>query len=341
MNVSARREAFVAAGAFIRRHFQGERLTAEEPLHSALDEVIAAAHVRNNWFIPRFTNTAVSRIGEMLTAEGIDALMAGRSAPTRRTVAIICAGNVPMVGFHDIMCTVLAGHRALIRLSSDDDVLLPFFLRLLVHYEPGLEPQIAFAAGKLTAFDAVIATGSDNTASHFHYYFGKYPHIIRKNRTSVAVLDGTETEAELHRLGEDIFLYFGLGCRNVSKLLVPRDYTFDAFFPAMMDYSFVTDNKKYGNNYDYHRALYLFGKHPFLDNNFMIVKEDAALHAPVSVVYYERFASASAVEEYLSAHTNELQCKVGRGYTGFGYSQRPVITDFADHVDTISFLVNL
>ena len=239
------------------------------------------------------------------------------------------------------MCVLLSGNKALIKLSTDDDVLLPFFLRLLTHYEPRFEEQIGFASGKLGAFDAVIATGSDNTASHFRYYFGKYPHIIRHNRTSVAVLTGNESTEELKRLGDDIFLYFGLGCRNVSKVLVPKGYNFNKFFESIVSFGDVVNNKKYGNNYDYYRAIYLLERQPFLDNNFLMVKESEQLHAPVGVLYYQQFDDETVIRQYLENHENELQCVIGKGFLPFGYSQRPVITDFADNVDTLAFLVHL
>jgi hypothetical protein len=226
-------------------------------------------------------------------------------------------------------------------MSSDDNVLLPFFLKLLVHYEPGFEPQVLFAEGKLASFDAIIATGSDNTSGHLHYYFGKYPHIIRKSRTSVAVLTGKETSDELRKLGTDIFQYFGLGCRNVGKLLVPANYTFNLFFESIIDFGFVINNKKYGNNYDYHRAIYLLESIPFLDNNFLMVAQNPELHSPVGVLYYQEYKNKSDAAEYLESHKNHIQCVIGRDFTPFGYSQQPVITDFADDVDTLAFLVNL
>jgi hypothetical protein len=341
MTVHDRIAAFTKLGGFISRHLGGIHEKGEETLHEALDQVIAAAHLHNNWFIPKFTHAALSSLASYLTGHSLQQFTAGLRPVQPKTVALICAGNVPMVGFHDIMCTLLGGHRALIKLSSDDNVLLPFFLKLLTHYEKRLEDQISFASGRLSAFDAVIATGSNNTAKHFEYYFGKYPRIIRKNRSSVALIDGQETNDEFLLLGDDIFLYFGLGCRNVSKLLVPESYDFGKFFEAIHPFGFVVDNNKYGNNYDYNRALYLLGQQPFLDNNFLILKEDKGLHAPVAVLYYERFADHKAMQQYVDVHREELQCVVGRSHIPFGYSQRPVITDFADNIDTLSFLVNL
>jgi hypothetical protein len=299
------------------------------------------AHIYNNWFIPEFVKESLINISELLKEEGLIKFSETIKETPQKTVAIICAGNIPMVAFHDILCVLLSGNKALIKLSSDDNVLIPFFLKLLTHYQPEFENQILFAEGKLGAFDAVIATGSNNTAQHFKTYFGKYPHIIRKNRSSIAVLTGNESSEDLKNLGKDIFLYFGLGCRNVSKVMVPEGYSFDKFFESIVDFGFVVNNKKYGNNYDYHRAIYLLESMQFLDNNFLMIKESADLHSPVGVLYYQYYKNEKELTDHLKALNVELQCIVGDNHTPFGYSQQPVITDFADNVNTLEFLVNL
>ena len=341
MTLKQRINAFAQAGAFIQRHFNGNRITSELPLHEGLDTVIELAGTYNNWFIPKFVNDALIHISGYLNTGDLTAFTKDVKESKPRTVALICAGNIPMVGFHDVMCVLLSGHIALIKLSTDDNLLLPFFLKLLSHYEPEFDAQIRFADGRLSNFDAVIATGSDNTASHFHYYFGKYPNIIRKSRTSVAVLTGTETRDQLKSLGADIFQYFGLGCRNVSKLMVPAGYSFNTFFESIVDFGFVVNNKKYGNNYEYHRAIFLLEQHKFLDNNFVMIKESTDLHSPVGVIYYQYYTKPQEVQEYLKENTDHIQCVVGEGFIPFGYSQQPVISEFADKVDTLHFLVNL
>ncbi len=342
MTLKQRIKGFTEVGGFIQRHFSGEPLPSENTLHEGLNKVIEIAHTYNNWFIPKYVNDAISSIGSYLNEKDLSLFSSTLQEPkTAKTVAVIAAGNIPMVGFHDVLCVLLSGHKCLIKMSSDDNVLLPFFLKLLTHYEPGFEQQLSFADGKLTAFDAVIATGSDNTASHFHYYFSKYPHIIRKNRSSVAVLTGRETAGELHALGTDIFQYFGLGCRNVSKLLVPKDYSFNLFFESIVDFGEVVNNKKYGNNYDYHRAIYMLESIKFLDNNFLLVRESPDLHSPVGAVFYQHYNEPAEVKGYLDQHQRQIQCVVGEGYIPFGYSQRPVISDFADNVNTLDFLVTL
>jgi hypothetical protein len=341
MTLKQRIEAFARVGEFIRRHHSGGRLDSEAALHLGLEEVIRAAGIYNNWFIPKFVNDAIVNVGLLLDRNELERFSNNINEKEVKTVALICAGNIPLVCFHDVLCVLLTGHRPLIKLSSDDNLLLPFFLKLLAHYEPEFEKQILFAEGKLGAFDAVIATGSDNTASHLHYYFGKYPSIIRKSRSSLAIIEGNESSDELKALAADIFQYFGLGCRNVSKLLVPRGYVFDKFFESIVDFGFVINNKKYGNNYDYHRAIYLLESIPFLDNNFLMIRENEALHSPVGVLFYQHYDSKSEIDAYLESNKSHIQCVVGHDQIPFGYSQRPVISDFADNVNTLDFLVNL
>lgn len=340
MTLKQRIQGFVQVGLFINRHFNEQR-TSETQLHQGLEKLIEMAHIYNNWFIPEFVKESLINISSLLKEEELIKFSTSIKEKDPKTIAIICAGNVPIVCFHDILCVLLSGNIALIKLSSDDNLLMPFFLKLLTHYQPEFETQILFAEGKLGAFDAVIATGSNNTAGHFKYYFGKYPHIIRKNRSSIAVLTGKESTQDLKDLGKDIFLYFGLGCRNVSKLLVPKGYNFNTFFESIVDYGFVVNNKKYGNNYDYHRAIYLLESMEFLDNNFLMIKENQDLHSPVGVLYYQYYDNEKEINTYLDSIKDDLQCIVGAKNIPFGYSQQPVITDFADNVNTLEFLVNL
>lgn len=341
MTIQERIDGFAQVGAFIQRHFANTPAENEKHLHEGLNALIHAAYVHNNWFIEPYTNLAIQNIGGWLNAGTLADFAGHTDVKNSKTVAVICAGNIPLVGFHDVLCVLLSGHRILIKLSADDQVLMPFFIKLLVHYVPSFESQILFASGKLSGFDAVIATGSNSTANHFHYYFGKYPNIIRRSRTSVALLTGNETDEELGLLADDIFLYFGLGCRNVGKLLVPEQYSFDRFFPAMLKYGHVINHNKYGNNYEYQRALYLLEKIPFLDNNFMMVTESAKLHAPAGLVYYETYPSLDAAEAWIKDHERDIQCVIGANHTPFGYSQKPVISEFADHVNTLDFLLSL
>jgi hypothetical protein len=254
------------------------------------------------------------------------------------------AGNIPAVGFHDLLCVLLSGHNILIKVSSDDPALIPFLAGMIIYFEKDFAQTINFSEGKLINFDAVIATGSNNTAKHFEYYFGKYPHIIRKNRSSIAILNGKETKEELAELGKDIFYYFGLGCRNVSKIYVPEGYKFDSLFEAVYDYKFVLDNKKYNNNYEYNRAIYLLDLIPFLDNNFLMIREKEELHAPTSVLFYETYTNQDRLVEKINPLLPNLQCIVtnfemkGLKTIALGHTQEPTIFDFADDVNTLDFL---
>lgn len=341
MTLKQRIDAFSEVGMFIHRHYSGAFKPDEAMLHEGLNKVVDAAGLYNNWFIPKFVNEAVFNLYLFLNKPDLESFSKPFSDSGNKTIAIVCAGNIPLVCFHDVLCVLLSGNKALLKLSSDDNILLPFFLKLLCHYQPAFESQILFAENKLSDFDAIIATGSDNTTSYLHYYFGKYPNIIRKSRTSIAILTGHETREDLTNLGKDVFTYFGLGCRNVSKLMVPEGYKFDAFFESIIGFGDVVNNKKYGNNYDYHRAIYLLERMPFLDNNFLMIKESVDLFSPVGVLYFQYYKTEAEVGAYLSNHKEQLQCVVGNGHTPFGYSQRPVITEFADNINTVDFLVNL
>ncbi len=341
MTLKQRADAFAKVGSFVQRHFSGSRLEQEQGLHQGLEQLAVTAGIYNNWFILKYVNEAIQNIGAMLC--GADLVAFGKEFKDQpgKMIAVICAGNIPLVGFHDVFCVLLSGNRLLLKMSADDNVLMPFFLKLLTHYEPGFESQVTFASGRLSGFDAIIATGSNNTAAHFEYYFGRYPRIIRKSRTSVAVLNGNESPELLRELGRDVFTYFGLGCRNVSKLLVPEGYNFATFFESQMDYAEVVNNKKYGNNYDYYRAIYLLEKQAFLDNNFLMLKEETGLFSPVGTLFYQQFKNKDEILQYIEQNKSEIQCVVGEGFIPFGYSQQPVITDFADNVNTVSFLVTL
>ncbi len=341
MTLKQRISAFVQTHLFIERHYSGATKADESQLHEGLNTLIDLTKQYNGWFVPNFVNEAIKNVGLLLEEKGLTAFSSKIIEKSPKTVAVICAGNIPLVCFHDVLCVLLSGNKALIKMSTDDNLLLPFFLKLLCHYEPGFNEQILLAEGKLTNFDAVIATGSNNTAGHLHYYFGKYPNIIRKNRSSIAILSGKESDQDLQDLGKDIFTYFGLGCRNVSKVLVPEGYQFDRLFENIISFGDVVHNKKYGNNYDYHRAIYLLESIPFLDNNFLMIRENKDLHSPIGVLYYEYYKSEAEVKTYLSENLSQLQCVIGQNHIPFGCSQKPVISDFADNVNTLDFLLNL
>jgi hypothetical protein len=260
--------------------------------------------------------------------------------PEVKKVGIIMAGNIPAVGFHDLLCVLISGHKAVIRNSSDDAVLIPFLVEVLLNIAPDFANQIEFTQ-RISDIDAVIATGSNNSARYFDYYFAKYPSIIRRNRNSVAVLSGQETADDFRALGNDIFDYFGLGCRNVAKLYVPRGYVFDPFFALIEERASLMEHNKYMNNYDYHRALFLLDGIPFLTNNFLILRENEPLATPVSVVHYEFYDEINTLEEQLKSKSDEIQCRVGLNGLPFGSSQQPGLMDYADGVDVLQWLTGL
>ena len=345
MTLKQRQQAFVQLGLFIDRHFKKQWNVKEERFHNDLTKLIELAFSYNGWFTQPEIERALNGIRLMLEETELEAFSVSIREPQKiNTVAVIMAGNIPAVGFHDMLCVLLSGHRILIKVSGDDPTLIPFLAGMLIYFEKNFSEQINFSEARLTNFDAVIATGSNNTAKHFEYYFGKYPHIIRKNRTSVAILNGSESVEELSELGKDLFYYYGLGCRNVSKVYVPENYNFNNLFEAIFPFGYVANNKKYFNNHEYNRAIYLLDQIPFLDNNFLMIRENEALHAPTSVLFFETYTNEDSIVEKIKPMLPNLQCIVtnfeieGLRTIDFGHTQEPTIFDFADDVNTINFL---
>ncbi|KPL14555.1 MAG: hypothetical protein AMS26_10250 [Bacteroides sp. SM23_62] len=266
--------------------------------------------------------------------------------PAVKNIGTILAGNIPLAGFHDFLSILISGHRFTGKPSGKDDRLLPYLADTLVSIRPAFSSRICFVEEKPGPVDAIIATGSNNTSRYFAYYFGKYPHIFRKNRNGVAVLSGNETGEEMSYLADDIFLYFGLGCRSVAKLYVPEGFDFKGFFPAMEKYTSVRDHHKYANNYLYHRSVFLMNRVTHLDNEFLLVCRDTRFSSPVSVLHYETYVDLAAVDRHLDAYRDEIQCVVSAAplaapRTPFGQSQHPPLWEYADNVDTLKFLSNL
>jgi hypothetical protein len=316
-----------------------------EAEYDAFNALVEKAHLRNGWATEENVRHALGGLATMLDRDALNAWLAAYPELGRpreaKVVGLVLAGNIPLVGFHDVLCVVLSGHLARIKCSSDDPELIPAAIRVLDHFAPGIAERAVVGQAKLTGIDALIATGSTNTARYFEHYFGHLPRIVRKGRVSVAVLDGTETGEELAALGEDIFRYFGLGCRNVSKLYVPVDYDLDHVFRAIFPWKDIVNHNKYGNNFDYYRALWMLDLAPFLENGFVVLKEEKALASPVASVFYERYASEAEVEQALAAQADHIQCVVGHGHVPFGSAQSPGPGEYADGVDTMRFLLDL
>lgn len=310
--------------------------------YQALIGIINRQISYNGWFTKENVRKALLNLGEQLTEEKLMDWTSGYSFTEQpKRIGIIMAGNIPLVGFHDFLCVLCSGNKAVCKLSSNDKTLLPALANHLIEFCPTLRGQIEFSAGKIGEMDGVIATGSDNSIKYFEQYFGKYPHIFRKNRTSVAVLDGSETKEDLIKLGEDIFSYFGLGCRNVSHLFVPDSFEIDRFFEAIVSFGDIIHNNKYGNNYDYHRAVYLMNQIPLLDNNFVLLRESEDLFSPLAILHYERYQDVGVVKEKLAQNEENIQVIIGKDFEPFGTSQVPTLTDYADGVDVMNWLGNI
>lgn len=313
----------------------------EEDLEkSEFEEVIRHAFVRNGWFCEQFVRSALMGIASWLRKDVLENFIAGYAfTEMPKRIAVIAAGNIPAVGFHDIMCVLLSGNKAVCKLSSKDEVLLPFL------FGKFFKDEIVFEKSIIADFDAVIATGSNNSALHFESYFGKYPHIIRHNRHSVAVLSGNESKEDLAGLAEDMLLYAGLGCRSVSKLFVPRGYDFEALRTECKAFNGLLDLNKYRNNIDYHRAIFIMNNCPFVDLNNLLLIENKETATGVSVVNYQYYEDLSEVKAFIDSNKENLQITVSNlpltNTTRFGKGQRPDIDEFADGVDTMKWLNNL
>ncbi len=318
---------------------------------SVLSNLISDSYHYNGWFTENMVRYMFQSIGESLSSKSLNKWVGRYKAEFEatsdpKTVGVVMAGNVPLVGFHDFLTVLLSGNYLKARLSSDDDKLLPALAELLTLIEPGFKNRIEFTNSKLENFDVIIATGSNNTARYFEYYFGKYPNIIRKNRNGVAVVTGLESQDELKSLSDDIFLYYGLGCRNVSKLYVPEDYNFNSLLEILADRKEIAVNHKYFNNYEYNKAIYLVNSTSHLDTGNVLFVENSNTASPVSVLYYEYYKALADVKTGLESNRENIQCIVGvvsdiDGIVPPGKSQQPALWDYADGVDTMKFILTL
>jgi hypothetical protein len=352
MEVKQKIAAFVRLGEVLR---SATTISEIDPRLKAdvekVKSVIIGASYENPWFIEAHVSFALNAIGNALTEENLtnwlQPYLARMLDEKLRNVAVIMAGNIPAVGFHDFMCILLSGNKVIGRLSARDKLILPALAEILSNFEPGFKDRISFTEERLTDFDAVIATGSDNSSRYFEYYFGKYPNIIRKNRNAVALLDGNETALDLKNLGKDIFMHFGLGCRNVSKLYIPAGSDPEQLRDAFDDYAYVADNHKYHNNYDYYKSIYMINRDPYFDNGFLLLKEGPRISSPVSVVFFEYYKEIDIVLQEIEANADQIQCVVSgiknpeNKTVAFGKAQEPDIWDYADGVDTLNFLLLL
>ena len=320
---------------------------AEKLGNGSLEATINRAYNENKWFTPENIQYALQNIIKNYLNEGkIKRWISAYQIPENHVplkIGLVPAGNIPLVGWHDIMCILISGNGAQIKLSAKDKALTELLLKELTAIAPEFERHIE-DVNQLKGFDAIIATGSNNTSRYFEYYFGKYPHIIRTNRNSAAILEGNETEEDMHNLGKDIFTYFGLGCRNVSMLYVPEGYNFEKMFTFFQVWDWLFNNFKYRNNYDYNKSLFLLNKEPHLDNGFLLLKESAQPASAVSTLHYSYYSSLEQLHETIRQQRDKFQCLVGKqdmSYSEipFGKSQEPELWDYADNVDTMEFLL--
>jgi hypothetical protein len=353
MNLEQRIEAFIKLGEFFKQ-FSNSKIekTDDSEFNTLFFEAfkmqIERAQEFNGWFTKNNVLLAFESWSEALSAENLykwTSKYTFNETKKQQTIAIIMAGNIPLVGFHDFLSVLISGNKALVKLSSNDKHFLPLIAKFLEHYNPSFKNSITFTQEKLENFDAVIATGSNNTARYFEHYFGKYPNIIRKNRNSVAILTGNETQEELEGLGEDIFQYFGLGCRSISKIFVPENYNFDILFNALYKFNDIINYKKYENNYDYNKAVYLMSLFKILENGFVMLKEDTSYSSPIATVFYEYYSNFNTLLKRLEAESEQIQCIACNenvvDFVKLGKTQQPKLWNYADNVDTIEFLLKL
>ena len=352
MDLQQRINAFVKLGDFLNQFtnegfHKKDNIPHNDLFFDGFKHQIKLAHEHNGWFKKENILFALSGWSNQLNNKDINQWLEKYQFNIKnpKTIAIIMAGNIPLVGFHDFLSVLISGHHVLVKQSSNDKHLLPFLAKYLEYVEPNFKGRIRFTETKLENFDAVIATGSDNTARYFEYYFKDKPSIIRKNRNSVAVLTGNESEDELKALSEDVFRYYGLGCRNVSKLFVPKGYDFDGFFKGMYDWNPIINENKYANNYDYNKAVYLMSEFEMLENGFLMIKEDESFSSPIATVFYEYYDSIEKLREAILEKSEQIQCVVSHGFVEdeikFGQTQLPNLWDYADGVDTISFSLTI
>jgi hypothetical protein len=330
MNLQARIKGFVTLGHQL-----------SDANNALLFEAKSAAYQQNAWFLPEFIDQAIQQISEQfLQQTALETWTAGYPSisdqATQLKVGIVMAGNIPLVGFHDLLSTLIAGHTAVVKRSSKDQVLMDFIIASLIKINPAFEAQI-LVQEQLKNCDAYIATGGNTAGNYFEYYFGKFPHIIRKNKTSIAILDGTETLAELAALADDCMLYYGMGCRNVTQIWVPEGYDFIPFLNALKKYNYLLDQHKYKHNYDYQLALLMMGKKLYMDSGGVLMSENSSPFAAISQIHYQHYPLGNSP----AFNMDEIQCVVGKSQLPFGSLQKPLLGQYADGVDSLAFLSGL
>ncbi len=350
--IRKRIDAFVKLGNFLSQ-FSREGIQKNDTVEfndiffDGFKHQLKLAEENNSWFTKENLLFACESWTKALTLSNIEKWTKDESLITdsNKVVAVVMAGNIPLVGFHDFLSVLISGHAVLAKLSTNDKHLLPFIAKYLEFCNDEFKGKITFTSEKLENFDAVIATGSNNTARYFEFYFKDKPNIIRKNRNSVAIITGNENEEDYEKLSEDVFRYFGLGCRSVSKIFIPKDYDFDQFFKGMYNKQNIINNAKYANNYDYNKAVYLMSEFDILENGFLMIKEDESYASPIASIFYEYYDNSDDLKIKLHEDRDKIQCVVAKDFLeqeiAFGQTQHPNLWDYADGVNTLNFLSNL
>lgn len=333
MNLTKRIDAFIKLGEKIN-----------QVSHAELHEILENVKNQNPWFTEDNVKLSLTGIAKFLTETNLEKWTSSYELNPKevKKIGVAMAGNIPLAGFHDFLSILISGHQLIAKLSSQDSILIKWLTNILISIEPEFSSSIIFQE-RLNHVDAMIATGSDNTARYFEYYFRKVPHIIRKNRSSCGIILGEESGEELKVLGQDVFTYFGLGCRNVSKLYVPEGYNFIGMLDSWSSYQNIIHHHKYCNNYDYQKSILLVNGNTFLDTGYVLVTENEALVSPISTIYYETYTNQTDLSQKLDRHREKLQCLVSakawyKESVSFGKAQLPDVWEYADHVDTLAFL---
>ena len=345
MNLNNRITLFVKLGRFFSDYINNNLESLEK---NKFDKAINESILHNSFFSKKNILKSLLSWSNVLTKKSIDNFLSNyliKIKKREKKIAIVMAGNIPLVGFHDFFCVIVSGNFAVIKLSSKDSHLFKFILRFLVKENPDFSTKFDVVENKLQIFDAVIATGNNISANQFELYFKKYPKIIRRNRHSIAILNGNETKKEIELLANDIFYYYGLGCRNVSKIFIPNNYNLDILFKSFVLWNEVINKNSYANNYNYYRAIYLLNKEVFFDNGFVLLKESEKIGSPVGTIYFEYYKSENQIKEMIKKNNEKIQCIVSnnnyRKTIKFGETQMPNLNDFADDIDTFNFLLKL
>jgi hypothetical protein len=343
MNINRRIQLISDIGEFLKNYLDENYDNNNDDKLVEFKDVITKAQSKNPWFTDANIKVNLTYWSKKLTKHNLNKWLSkyNLNNTSRKNIAIIMAGNIPLVGFHDFICVFLSGHNSIIKLSNSDNCIIPFLTDLMKLPSE----RIVYSDSFLKDYDGVIATGSDNTSRYFDYYFKNKRSIIRKNRNSIAILNGEESDDDLKSLSQDIFTYFGLGCRNVSKLYVPKNYNFDLFFNSIFCYKELINNHKYANNYDYNKAIYLMSEYKFLDNGFFIVKEGNEMHSPISTINFEYYDNVSILKEKINLEDDDIQCIVSniefKGKVNFGETQNPSLNQYADNIDVMRFLLTI